>query len=318
MNINFLSNFLSNKSLRIDRLLTIGIGKKLGKLTTNYSDLRIPILMYHSISNEVEKVRHPYFKTSTSPRVFAEHMKFLQENHYVVISLAEAVDIITRKPQPVTRNHSLNTRNPVVLTFDDGFADFNTEAFPILQEYGFCATVFLPTGFISEKRGTFKGIKCLSWEEVQNLAASGVQFGSHTITHRKMRELSWDQIDREIKESKKSIEDRIGTSAASFSYPYAFPEEEQGFKTRLRISLVETGYTNGVTTIIGTATEDDDRLFLRRIPVNSDDDTNLFRAKLAGSYDWVHGLQRGFKLIRQILGTKKGKTAEPPKGSEFE
>ena len=299
-------NFLSNKSLRIDRLLTIGIGKKLGKLTMNYADLRIPILMYHSISNDVENVRHPYFKTSTSPRVFAEHMKYLHESNYAVISLPEAVDIITRNPEPATRNHSLitrnsqlATRNPVVLTFDDGFADFYTEAFPILQEYGFCATVFLPTGFISDGECCFKDKRCLRWGEIRELAESGVEFGSHTVTHPQLRDLDWNQVVREIGESRGIIEDKIGEKAESFSYPYAFPAENECLKERLKNSLVELGYKNGVTTSIGTAVRGDDPLFLRRIPINSDDDTVFFKAKLEGGYDWIQQIQKGYKILRK-------------------
>ena len=328
--------------MRLDRLITLYLFHPLKRILPRSNGIRIPILMYHSISDTAENNIHPYYRTCTSPNVFAEQMRFLYENGYSTISLLDAGDLLSVRdpttqplnqlPQIVHNSHlstlhanallsrSTNDQSKnkmssasryVVLTFDDGFADFYTNAFPIFQKYGFLATVFLPTKFISGQKDPFKGKKCLTWEEVRNLAASGVQFGSHTITHRNLRDLPWNQIDREIKGSKKSIEDRIGTWAVNFSYPYAFPEEKQDFKTRLRISLVESGYTNGVTTIIGTATEGDDRLFLRRIPVNSDDDTNLFQAKLVGSYDWVHGLQRGSKLVRQTFGTKKAKTAIP-------
>lgn len=294
------TSIFSGKSLRLDRLLTVGIGKKFAKLTKNNADLRIPILMYHSISNDIENVRHPYFKTSTSPLVFRDHMKFLHENHYTVISLVEAVEAITRTPEFSTGHSEPRISNRVALTFDDGFADFYTEAFPIMEKYGFRGTVFLPTGFISDEGSFFKDKRCLRWREIRELAKSGIAFGSHTVTHPQLRNLDWSQVLWEIKESRGTIEDRIGEKAESFSYPYAFPAEDESLKERLKNSLIELGYKIGVTTSIGTAVRGDDFLFLRRIPVNSDDDPVFFRAKLEGGYDWIQYIQKGYKILRKL------------------
>ena len=76
----------------------------------------------------------------------------------------------------------------VVITFDDGFRDFYTAAFPVMQEHQFTATVFLPTAFIGEDRRSFKGAECLTWEEVRRLRRAGVQFGSHTVNHPRLVE----------------------------------------------------------------------------------------------------------------------------------
>lgn len=296
------------RPLRIDRLLTIKFGKTLGKIVRKKCGVRIPILMYHSISDAPEKVRHPYFKTNTSPRVFTEHMKILHENHYAVISLGEAADIITRNPEPATRNHPFITRNshlascnPVVLTFDDGYEDFYTEAFPLLQRYGFCATVFLPTGFISDKGCSFKDKSCLRWREIRELAKSRVAFGSHTVTHPQLCDLNWDQVMREIGKSREVIEDKIGEKVESFSYPFAFPTENEHLKNRLKNLMVDLSYKNGVTTSIGTVIRGDDPLFLSRIPINTDDDMAFFKAKLEGGYDWIRNLQHGFKLLKRSI-----------------
>jgi peptidoglycan/xylan/chitin deacetylase (PgdA/CDA1 family) len=226
-------------------------------------------------------------------------MSFLHENHYAVISLTEAVDIITRSPELATRKSEPETRNMVVLTFDDGFADFYKEAFPIIQAYGFSATVFLPTGFILDEECFFKGKRCLRWNEIRDLARSRIEFGSHTVTHPQLRDLDWNQVVREIGESRGIIEDKIGEKAESFSYPYAFPGENERLKERLKDSLIELGYKNGVTTSIGTAVRGDDPMFLRRIPINSDDDTVFFKAKLEGGYDWIQQIQKGYKILRK-------------------
>ena len=280
--------------MRVDRLLTLYFFHLLRNTSLRRKGIRVPILMYHSISDTPEEVSHPYFKTNTSPHVFAEHMRILREHSYSVISLSSAVELLAPDSEPTTGK-------PVVLTFDDGFADFRTQAFPLLREFGFCATVFLPTGFISDEGRNFNSKRCLRWNEIRELAGSGIQFGTHTVTHPQLRDLHWDQIEREIRESTKALEDEIGKQVESFSYPYAFPEEDRHLKARLKTLLVELGYKNGVTTRIGTATKSDDRLFLRRIPANSGVDPVFFRAKLAGGYDWMKNVQYGYKLINTIL-----------------
>lgn len=285
--------------MRIDRFLTLYLFHHLEKTILRPKGIRIPILMYHSISDVPEYV-HPYFRINTPPKRFAEHMLLLKEKDYMVISLTDAAQILETgsAAQDQQAEQGSHPRYAVV-TFDDGFADFRTGAFPILAEHGFSSTVFLPTGYISDTGSTLKGKKCMRWSDVRELAESGVRFGSHTVTHPKLIGIPWDQVEKELGESKKRIEERLGMGVESFSYPYAFPEQDQSFRSRLRTSLAQLGYVNGVTTTVGTAAKGDDRLFLKRIPANSDDDVAFFLAKLEGGYDWFHGLQYGFKVLKR-------------------
>jgi hypothetical protein len=231
-------------------------------------------------------------------------MRFLSDNQYKIISFSDAAGMIGSSgaaQESITSSfHPAVEARYVVLTFDDGYQDFYTKAFPILKRYGFTATVFLPTGFIAEETLLFKGKKCLRWGEVCELASSGVQFGSHTVNHSELRNLTWDKVEYEVRKSKEVLEDRVGLAMDSFSYPYAFPEEDRRFTTRFRNLLIESGYANGATTIIGTARKGNDRLFLKRIPTNSNDDLVLLQAKLDGGYDWVKEIQYGFKLIKRV------------------
>lgn len=283
-------------SLRSDRLATLYLAHPL-KAIRQSKGIRIPILMYHSISDEPE-TGHPYFWINTSPKRFAEHMRLLKENEYKVISLTDAAEILETSPIIPDNSADNVPHKYAVITFDDGFADFQTRAFPILREHGFCATVFLPTGFISDDKSILKGKKCLRWSDVCELAKSGVRFGSHTVTHPKLRGIPWDQVEKELKESKDTLEDKLGTEVESFSYPFAFPEEDLPFQARLRTSLSEFGYTDGVTTRIGTSVGGDDLLFLKRIPVNLNDDPPFFLAKLGSGYDWMYNFQYVYKLIK--------------------
>jgi peptidoglycan/xylan/chitin deacetylase (PgdA/CDA1 family) len=249
--------------------------------------------MYHSISDDKESISHPYYHINTTSAVFAEHMRFLSENDYSVINLHELVNCFDT-------NNKL-TKKFAVITFDDGYRDFYTNAFPILQKYHFPATVFLPTDFIGNEKNKLRGKDHLTWDQISELSDSGGSFGSHTVSHPQLHDLVRDEIEHELRDSKKSIEDKTGKPVTSFSYPFAFPEEDKVFRGELRNILEKNGYTSGVTTVIGRAGIGDDPLFLKRIPVNNCDDELFFRAKLEGAYDWPHKPQYFYKIMKRRL-----------------
>jgi peptidoglycan/xylan/chitin deacetylase (PgdA/CDA1 family) len=257
----------------------------------------IPILMYHSISASLASSQHPYFGTITTPEALDKQIRFLRENGYLGISLEQAVSDVQSGRQ--------NSDKRVVITFDDGFEDFYTEAFPILSRYGYGATVFLPTKYIGDSGQRFNGVTCLNWSQVRELKRAGIQFGSHTVTHPQLRTLTMPEVGYELQSSRWTIEDKLGSKVESFSYPYAFPEAEVNFTRKLRESLLESGYTNGVSTMVGTVGPSSDALFLERIPVNTFDDEALFRAKLEGGYDWLHSLQYTSKVVSRYLKNAK-------------
>ena len=255
---------------------------------------RVPILMYHSVSDAAPEGKHPYYHTVTTPRVFGEQMRYLQEQGFGSVTLAEAVKYL--------ESGICSVRKPVVITFDDGFRDFLTNAFPLLTRYGLSATMFLPTAYIGDVNRVFKGHECLTWSEVRELHRAGVQFGSHTVTHPQLRDLNWPAVESELRASKVAIEDGLGYGVGSFAYPYAFPETDRTFVQRLGLVLREAGYRDGVSTRIGVAGEKDRGFFMKRLPVNSWDDSRFLRAKLAGGYDWLHDVQYVAKLQRKIAG----------------
>jgi len=343
--------------MRLDRQITLKIAAPLLKLRKSRRP-GIPILMYHSISEPKSNHRHPYFETCTSPKIFAQHMKYLHDNNYQVISLTEAVQVLqhfkelNESPNSVFRRLSsvfrplssgsmlpapcsmlsnsdswlltpdsslpssalcpLPSENcppssvlcllkPVVLTFDDGFRDFYTAAGPVLKQYDFTATVFLPTAYITEKGATFKGIRCLTWSEVRELNQAGFSFGSHTVTHPELYSLDRQAIEQEMKASKETIENNLGEPIKSFSYPYAFPEHDRNFSGFIHETLAAGCYSIGVSTRLGTATAKDNLFALKRIPVNDQDDLKLLQAKLSGDYDWLYWPQAAKKSLKSLL-----------------
>jgi peptidoglycan/xylan/chitin deacetylase (PgdA/CDA1 family) len=271
---------------RADRIATLYLFHPLQRFLRR-QPAGIPILMYHSISENSEVHRSAYFHTCTAPQVFREHIELLARDGYKTIGLGEAV----RKLEEGTRT----TEKLVVLTFDDGYEDLYTEAFPILSAHGYTATVFLPTAFIGDSPRQFNGATCLTWGQVRELKSAGIEFGSHTVTHPQLTTLPAAEVQRELRSSKLEIQDRLGAQVASFSYPYAFPEPDRAFRKSLRDMLIQAGYENGVSTVVGTTDSLSDPLFLERIPVNSSDDAAFFTAKLLGGYDWLHALQLASK-----------------------
>lgn len=245
--------------------------------------------MYHSVANTDDTDLQPYYRTVTRPELFSEHMAMLHREGYSAIGLPDAVKLLKQ---------GALASNTVVITFDDGYRDFYQNAFPVLQQYSFTATMYLPTAFIGDHNLVFKGRECMNWTEVRELAQAGISFSSHTVSHPKLYELSSRRIREEITVSKATIEDKLGCRAESFAYPYAFPDVDRKFKHELRNMLLEAGYTCGVTTTIGLAQPDSDPIFIERLPVNSCDDQQLFSAKLRGSYDWIRKPQHLVKLAK--------------------
>jgi len=142
----------------------------------------------------------------------------------------------------------------------------------------------------------------LTWDEVRELRRAGVRFGSHTVSHPKLYELSWQKIENELAESKQQIQKELGEAISSFAYPYAFPQENRAFTQRLKAILRASGYQSCATTVIGSLPCGADPFFVKRLPVNDCDDQALFDAKLAGAYDWMGLPQAVVRRAKSLTG----------------
>lgn len=271
---------------RIDRVSTLFLMHPLARILGRGH--RVPILMYHSVSENLFGKSHPYYQINTSPDVFAAQMRWMYRHGYRTITLNDLV-------QGMACGADLSKK--FVITFDDGYRDFYTDALAVLKQCGFTAIIYLATDRIRDESARIEGVDYLTWQEVRELHAEGMQFGSHTVTHPDLRSLDPGQIEYELGCSKETIEQELGAEVDSFAYPFAFPEEDRAF-TRFLVDLLENhGFETGVSTILGRAGTSHNRYFLPRLPVNSWDDTALLRAKLEGGYDWLHWPQRLHKLV---------------------
>jgi peptidoglycan/xylan/chitin deacetylase (PgdA/CDA1 family) len=307
------------------------------QLSTLNSERVLPVLMYHGISDAPEPGVRPYYQLNTSPARFAEQMTWLKENGWRGVTLQEGLgwlrsegsgdrsqgsgdnsqvsafrsqvsDTSAFSLQPLALASS-SSQKLVAITFDDGLQNFYTDAFPVLHHLGFSATVFLATAFVGDTRQLFRpaGSKpstfCLTWSEVQGLHFADIEFGSHTVTHPKLVDLPWQEIARELRDSKAELEHRLQKSVTQFCYPYAFPQADHAFTRAFREQLAEVGYTACATTRLGRVWAGDCAFQLSRLPVNTADDRDLFEAKLHGAYDWLATPQALAKRIKATPGS---------------
>ena len=171
----------------------------------------ISILTYHSIDVSGSVL-------SSAPQRFADQMSQLSDNGFRGVSLHEAV---------AHRNqHGSWPEKNVALTFDDGFANVYESALPVLVKHGFTATVFVISGHMGGLNDWAKppselGVqKMLSWQQASELAAAGIEIGSHTRTHPDLRLCGFETARQEMEESRKEIEDHLSQNVNSFAYPY--------------------------------------------------------------------------------------------------
>jgi len=185
--------------MRLDRFITLNVVRPWRSLFARNSapdsEGAVPVLMYHSISNDPETGISGYYRVNTTPAAFRDQMAFLSENGYRTLTVSQLVTALQSGKKPEVGGLRTEDRSQpsafLVITFDDGFHNFYTDAFPVLNEFGFSATMFLPTAFIGETRrpfvpqsGTSASPKqCLTWSEVQECHQAGIEFGSHTVNH---------------------------------------------------------------------------------------------------------------------------------------
>jgi peptidoglycan/xylan/chitin deacetylase (PgdA/CDA1 family) len=165
----------------------------------------VPILYYHYIRVNPNPRDRVGFGLSTPPAMFRAQMGYLADHGFHVISLHAAVVAI--------KNHSALASRPVVLTFDDGYADFFTAAAPILQSYGFTATSFVISG-----RMGWSGFMTPS--QLVAADAMGFTIGAHTVDHVALAAQVPARATWEMKQSKQTLEDLLGHPVVDFAYPY--------------------------------------------------------------------------------------------------
>ena len=244
---------------------------------------RVTILCYHGVLAANEPARHDPHKQHIPLGLFVDHLDYLQ-SHYRIISLTE-----------FARAKRENRRLPnysVVLTFDDGFEDFFSVAAPHLAQRSLPATVFV----ITDRAYSYlppNGESFLSWPEIQELAAAGVQVGSHTCSHPALLGLPFAEATRELADSRAAILQHLSEEDVPLSYPYG---QTSNAISKLAQSL---GYSCAINGALGPNGVDADLFALSRTAIASDDDVVTFAARVSGLTWWASKLRRPFESGNQ-------------------
>ena len=202
------------------------------------------VLMYHMISEHLPKNQSKFNRLRVTPKEFEKQLIWLKQNGFKSFTLSELVQL-ENIPE-----------KSVVLTFDDGYEDNFTNAFPLLQKYDFKATIYIVLNRFENNWATDKDLdkasselnseKMLSDEQIKIMIESGlIEIGSHTLDHVNLPKLNKEEKEKQLLESKKQIENIFGIKCDSFAYPFGFYDEDS-------VKIVENiGYTNATTTVNG-------------------------------------------------------------------
>ena len=222
---------------------------------------RVPILMYHRITDLPENASASDRDYKIPPAQFEEQLRYLRDNGYQSIRLYDLIRYLQGgDPLP---------EKAVILTFDDGYRDNAVTAFPLLQEYGLTATFFVNTQPISDEYPAY-----MTWEQVEQLGRAGMDIESHSHSHPKLTALSEDEVLREVRVSKELIEKHTGKEVRFFSYPYGH------YNQQVVDILVSEGFSGAVTLRAGTAQKSAALFELARTWVRAGDSMESFAVKL--------------------------------------
>jgi peptidoglycan/xylan/chitin deacetylase (PgdA/CDA1 family) len=216
------------------------------------STTQIPVLIYHSVSEACD----PRFaEWSLTPELFEGHMRHLADNGYRALTVRELVERVFE------RREELDDRT-VVITFDDGLADFYTHAWPCLRRHSFPATLFVATGFVGGTSAWLADLgegerPMLTWEQIRELSEAGIECGAHGHEHVQMDLVSARRAWSEITRSRDALEPVTGRPL-SFAYPHGY------YSGRLERQVAQAGFASACAVKDALSSPDDDRFAIAR------------------------------------------------------
>lgn len=213
--------------------------------------LDIPIFIYHSVRPHYageSKLQDAY---DITPELLEQQLAYLRKNGYTAINMDDLTLYVMSGKIPAGMK-------PVVLTFDDGWQNQYVYAFPLLKKYGMKAVFYVYTDPISVMP------HYLTWDELKEMDAAGMQIEDHTLSHPYLKDLSDADIEREMAESKKIIESHVGKPVLHFASPFGYTSE------RVQALAREVGFVTARTTYKGAFHDKNSLLSLTGFLVTDD------------------------------------------------
>lgn len=211
----------------------------------------IPILEYHKIDAVDDAEGKEY---NVPPAEFEKQLAYLQAEGYTTITLLDYMKARKGKLELPAK--------PIVLTFDDGYEDNYTNAYPILKKYGFKGTIFVISSFLGKNKNY------ITWDQAREMDADGINIESHTVDHKSMTDLTDDELREELVASKKKIEEELGHPIGYMAYPTGT------YNLHIAQLVKEAGYKAAFTIKYGNVDKASNIYALERVPIFHTENTN--------------------------------------------
>lgn len=231
----------------------------------------VPILLYHSVASDPPPQIRDFALT---PTVFGRHLDVLVDEGCTALTVAEYLRALDA-PAPAL------PERPVVVTFDDGWADFPAAA-AALAERGLPASLYVTTGLLTGRPGGGTALKGdgrhgMAWTDLVHCASAGIEIGGHTHSHPHLDTIAIWRAQDEILRSKRLLEDELQVPIETFAYPHGYSNRA------VRHVVRQAGFLGacGVKNALSSAT--DDRWSLARLTVLPSTSLAELRAWLRGS-----------------------------------
>lgn len=207
-------------------------------------DKEIVCFVYHRFNDN----RYP--STNIAASVFRDQLSYLAENDFTVMTLSEAI-------------HWLNTggreqEKVVVLTVDDGYRSFFTYGYPVLEEFGFKASVFINTIHVGDK-------DYMTWAQLREISQAGIEIGCHSHKHEQFVNMTPKDLrisfNHDLKLFREALKDKLGIQSKVYSYPYG------EFNAQLKLLIKNAGFLSACAQNSGVASQSSDVYSLPRYPM---------------------------------------------------
>jgi peptidoglycan/xylan/chitin deacetylase (PgdA/CDA1 family) len=243
----------------------------------------IPVLMYHKIPKEPIQSQHRIFVTEAT---FEHQLRQLKSRGFETITFDTYLRFRDAEPGVTL------PKKPIVLTFDDGYLDNYTNAWPLLKKYGFTATIYAlghpkhDHNFWDTPSGEPRQ-PLMSAEQLQEMATAGIEIGGHTLNHTKLTEIPMAEAWIEINESRQNLLALTGQPVRTFAYPYGVYSDE------IKALVRKAGYETAVIISGGGMVWEDDLLEIFRVYVFPEDRGFAFWKKTSPWYRAYFKWKRG-------------------------
>jgi len=262
----------------------------------NTSGTMMPILMYHEVASPPETSS----RLAVSEAAFKTQLAHLSATGFTTFTMSALASALQGGTSELPNR-------PIALTFDDGYADFHGVVLPMLQQYGFTATLFVTTGWVADADSPAgrRSTQMLTWAQIREAANFGIEIGAHSHSHPQLDQLPIRQLRLELDNSKSLLEDQLGKEIPGLAYPFGYSN------ARVRRAVRVAGYKYACAVGNMVATPTGDLFTLPRLTVKRGTQLRTFEQIVRMQHIPLvfakeHALARGWAMVRHARRAVSG------------